>query len=133
MLFAALLRLSGLSPAEAAAFLGVRRRSVNLWLGPGGAPQEEALRKIYDLIDRQESAAEDIIADWDASGRPDVIDLEVAATDEGAQEAGWPSIGAQSTPAAIAQATLIHVKIRLSVVDEDDPYDAEDAEIVEED
>lgn len=134
MLFAALLRLSGLTPAHAAHHLGVRRRMVNYWLSPEGGPSDVALNKVYDLIDRQEHEAEAIIRRWDEAGRPDTLEVELPADDEDARAEGWPSVEARAVPLAIAQATLIHVRISATVAENRKAAEEpEAAEIVEED
>ncbi|MEO0363414.1 MAG: hypothetical protein AAF322_19990, partial [Pseudomonadota bacterium] len=87
MLFAALLRLSGLSPDDAVAFLGVRRKMINAWMRPDGSPAQKSMQKLYDLIDRQEREAERLIEEWDEAGRPETFEGEVAGSDEAAQAA----------------------------------------------
>ncbi|MEM8752400.1 MAG: hypothetical protein AAGF90_05435 [Pseudomonadota bacterium] len=128
MLFAALLRLSGLSPDDAVAFLGVRRKMINAWMRPDGSPAQKSMQKLYDLIDRQEREAERLIEEWDEAGRPETFEGEVAGSDEAAQAAGWPSVGAQAVPFAIAQATLVHVRMRVDVVEPVEAVETEEEE-----
>ena len=110
-MFAALVRLCGLSANQTAQFLGVKRHAVIGWLREDGEPPEEMMKKLYELYAAQESAAEEILDHWDEMGRPDAMTLTVAATDSEALEAGWPGVAAQMTSLAIAQATLPNVKI----------------------
>lgn len=110
-MFGALVRLCGLNSDEASKMLGIKRRIIVSWLRNQGAPPQEVMQKLYRLHEAQEKAADEIIEAWKTAGEPHSLTLKIAASEEDAQESGWPSVNAQLVPVAIAQATLTELTI----------------------
>lgn len=105
------LSLCGLSVDDAARFFGVERRRVRKWTRNSDSVPPHILRRISSLYAEQEQMAEEIVDAWEASGRPDRFKFAVSATDEEADDLGWPSVSAQMIPAAIAQTVIAPVRI----------------------
>jgi len=112
-MFAALLKLCGLSPREAAEYLGYQRREVINWAQSTEVPPPEALAKLYFLFDEQEAEATRILEDWELADKPKVMEFTIPADDGVAKSAGWPSLGAYMVSIAMAQATLGPVELKL--------------------
>lgn len=92
-LFALLMRLSGLSQREAAAFLEVSPGSVDAWSRGRRTAPDGALSEMRALIARQQHAAEEklgVIA-AEAAAR---IQIDYPSDDHEAQSLGWPCVGA---------------------------------------
>ncbi len=112
-MFAVLIQLCGISPHQAAHFLGVPPRVVIRWTRGVSQPTAEALTALGGLQARQQDVADAIITSWDEAGRPPTLSIAVARDDEEAKTLGWPSLAAQIAPAAIAQAVLGPIRIQL--------------------
>lgn len=111
--FGVLIQICGLTPHQAAHFLGVPPRVVARWTRGVGRPTQEALAALGDLQARQQNVADAIITSWDKAGRPATLAITVARDDDQAKDMGWPSQAAQIAPAAIAQAVLGPISIEL--------------------
>lgn len=111
MVLEALARLCGLPPGELAAFLNVPERRVRRWLSGEAPVSAGAMSALRGLHDRQQAAADGLIAAWIEAGQPDEIDFAVAGSHEVARAMGWPGREAQLTVAAIAQAEIAPARI----------------------
>ena len=94
-LLSAIRKGCGLSQREAAQFLGVSIDSMKSWESGRRQVPAGVLREFRHLAQQQQRAAEEALAAWDESGRPDVIELGLASDDYEAQSLGWPCVGAQ--------------------------------------
>lgn len=94
-LFSALLKLSGLSTREAAAFFHVRPDTVKSWSAGRNPAPPGVFDQIYTLIDEQETAAGEGVKIWEKAGQAPTVECGVASDDHEAQGLGWPSVGAQ--------------------------------------
>ena len=111
--FNVLLQICGLTPDTAAAFLNLSRRIVIRWCWGIGEPSDDAMNLIGALHARQQDVADAIITSWDEAGRPAELTIAIARNDQEAQAMGWPSLTAQTAPAAIAQAVLTPIRVKL--------------------
>ena len=127
--FSMMLQMCGLSIEAAAAYLNTHRRVVLRWVRDGGEPSDEALVLIGALQARQQDVADTIIMSWEDAGRPSELTIAIARSDEEARAMGWPSLDAQKAPAAIAQAVLAPIRVRL---EQTEPLDLATAAIAAE-
>lgn len=102
----ALARLCGLTEADLIRFLPAPERRIAKWLTGEAPPSNGALEVMRGLHERQQAAADGLIAAWLDAGRPGSVDFAVGADDESAGKMGWPSPGAQMAVAAIAQVEI---------------------------
>lgn len=97
--FGLLLKLSGLTQAEAAAFLNVSKDSVDAWsrgkrtAGPG------VIAEMRGLIARQQAAADEFLDMLDEA-QPEEVELGFPADDCEAQHLGLPTVSAWGAMAA---------------------------------
>lgn len=89
--FALLLRLSGLSHREAAAFLGVSPSSIDKMARGVRSTPAGIIEDMRELIDRQ---AADATLDLIYDKVSDEIELGYPADDHEARTLGWPCVGA---------------------------------------
>mgnify|MGYP000583804877 CR=1 FL=1 len=112
-LFPSILRLTGLEPISAAAFLGVRPRAVYRWLNGGYAP-DHVIHKLSDLLERQNDYADQVFNTWKANGQPNPYTVNVSQSDTEAELRGWPNLAAELHALALAQSLLPHIRITLT-------------------
>ena len=103
-----------MNAGDAATYLGVPRPEVLQWRNGQSEPPELVMMKLYELIDRQERASDQIVKYWEDAGRPPEMELVVSKNNDDAQKAGWPCLTAERAPIAMAQALLVNVKIRFA-------------------
>ena len=111
MVLEAFARLCGLSEGGLSQFLNVPPRRVERWISGEVPVSPGALSALRRLHDRQQAAADGLIASWLEAGRPNSIDYVVASDDDAARRMGWPSRGAQLVVAAVAQAEIAPARI----------------------
>ena len=109
--FAVLIRLCGLDVDSATHFLGLRRRVVAKWARGIGEARPEVIDALSKLHQQQQKYADDLLEAWDEAGRPLTMAIEICASDEAAQERGWPSVGAQLVAPVIAQTYISPARI----------------------
>ncbi len=93
-LFASILAACGLSQSEAAELLGVRLDTVKSWSSGRRTVSPGALSELLALARRQDRAAAEAAEAWRQAGRPERVEVGVAADDHEARSLGWPSVGA---------------------------------------
>ncbi|MDQ0507440.1 hypothetical protein [Xanthobacter agilis] len=91
--FGLLLQLSGLSQREAGAFLVISPSMIDKMTRGTRAASAGVMREMRDLIERQDEAAAQAIAQIAHMG-PSEIELGYPADDHEAQALGWPCVGA---------------------------------------
>ena len=94
-LFSAILKLSGLSIREAAAFLSVRPDTVKSWSAGRNPVPAGVMDQMHGLLGKQEKAAGEGLALWEEKGCPAQMEFGGATDDHEARSLGWPSVGAQ--------------------------------------
>lgn len=110
--FGLLLKLSGLTQAESAAFLNVSKDSVDAWsrgkrtAGPG------VIAEMRALIARQQEAADEFLDMLDEA-QPKEVELGFPADDHEAQQLGLPSVNAWG---AMAARVIAETKTRVVLV-----------------
>lgn len=111
--FKILLRVCGMSPHDLAFHLKLPVRLVKDWQEGASDPPAAAVTALGKIQARQQEMADDIIASWEAAGRPPAIAFTAAKDNQEARSIGWPSVASQVAPAAIAQGILGPVKVKL--------------------
>ena len=94
-LFKIALSRLGLSQSEAAAFLKVSVNTVKSWSAGRNPVAPGAWDELFELSDRQEHAAQNMMDEWEEAGQPSDVELGLASDNHEAQSLGWPSVGAQ--------------------------------------
>lgn len=96
--FALLLRISGLSQKEAAAFLDLSPSSVDKFSRGVMQPKPGVLRELRDLVDKQVTAADQALSQIDElvdrHGAPPEIVLGYPADPHEAEQLGFSAVGA---------------------------------------
>ena len=116
-LYTILLRASGLSQREAAAFHAVRLDTIKSWCIGRRQASDGVIAEISTLICRQVEAAEqaeDTIGDGDLSGG--VVELGLAADDVEAQSLGWPTVTAQAAALGLIAARVVDAGGKVEIV-----------------
>lgn len=97
--FGLLLKLSGLSQSEAAAFLGVSESQVNKMSNGARSAPPGIIDEIQDLIAKQQLAADEML-DMLEEAQPAEFELGYPADNHEAAQLGLPSVGAWGAMAA---------------------------------
>lgn len=117
--YSVMLRLSGLSLAEAAEFHDVRLDTLKSWSSGRRPAPEGAVRELHALLARQMRAAQEAAAQTKKLAKkrlPEEVELGLASDDHEAQSLGWLCVSAQATvigmllallPADLAQRVVI--------------------------
>lgn len=105
--FALLSRACGLSQREAAAFLNVRLDTVTSWSTGRNRCPDRVIGELQQLFARIDMAAFGAVALQDELEEDETITARVAETDEAAQAAGWPCVGAMAAVAGLIVARSI--------------------------
>lgn len=128
MVFGAMARLCGLSKEDLVAYLGVPARRIDKWVAGSVPASPGALSALRALHDRQQTAADGLIASWIDAGRPEEINYAVAGSSDMARLMGWPCRDAQLVVAAIAQAEIAPARVQARGVRSKEKSQAAEAE-----